>query len=395
MTVYPGVYVKELSSGAKAIPPVPTSRTAFVGSTLRGPVSAPILVRSFSEFQQTFGGLDSGCTLFDAVNAYYLNGGVDSIIVRVTHPDSAVATGEVGDPEIIGNREARTGIYSLESFEGGFNLLVIPPLVKGEAIVDIDPSTWRVAADYCVERRAFLIVDPPSNWDSLDKAEEGVEELSTALGQGRSNAASFFPRVQYATRANQVGPSAAIAGVIARTDLSRGVWKSPAGIDASLAGVTKLSVDLSDADNQRLNRVGINCLRYFHAFGNVVWGARTLEGSDHLASEWKYIAVRRLALLIEESVFRGTKWVVFEPNDEPLWAQIRLNVGAFMQSLFRQGAFQGGSPREAYFVKCDKETTTQADIDRGLMNFLLGFAPLNPAEFVVIKIQQIAGQIAS
>jgi phage tail sheath protein FI len=139
--------------------------------------------------------------------------------------------------------------------------------------------------------------------------------------------------------------------------------------------------------------LGVNVLRTFPIFGNISWGARTLDGADQQASEWKYIPVRRTALFIEESLFQGLKWVVFEPNDEPLWAQIRLNVGAFMHNLFRQGAFQGSTPRDAYFVKCDKETTTQNDIDRGIVNILVGFAPLKPAEFVVIKIQQIAGQI--
>ena len=147
-------------------------------------------------------------------------------------------------------------------------------------------------------------------------------------------------------------------------------------------------------ENGRLNPLGLNCLRSFAVTGNVVWGSRTLDGADVLASEWKYIPVRRLALYIEESLYRGSQWVVFEPNDEPLWSQIRLNVGAFMQDLFRQGAFQGQSPREAYFVKCDKDTTTQSDINKGIVNILVGFAPLKPAEFVVIKIQQMAGQIA-
>ena len=147
---------------------------------------------------------------------------------------------------------------------------------------------------------------------------------------------------------------------------------------------------MTDGENGKINPLGINALRTFPVAGNVVWGARTLEGADALASEWKYVPVRRLALYIEESLYRGTQWVVFEPNDEPLWSQIRLNLGAFMQDLFRQGAFQGISPREAYFVKCDKETTTQSDIDRGIVNILVGFAPLKPAEFVVLKIQQIA-----
>jgi phage tail sheath protein FI len=117
-----------------------------------------------------------------------------------------------------------------------------------------------------------------------------------------------------------------------------------------------------------------------------------LVGADVLASEWKYVPVRRLALFLEESLYRGTQWVVFEPNDEPLWAQIRLNVGAFMQDLFRQGAFQGKTPRDAYLVKCDAETTTQTDRDRGIVNIVVGFAPLKPAEFVVIRLQQLAGQ---
>ena len=156
--------------------------------------------------------------------------------------------------------------------------------------------------------------------------------------------------------------------------------------------IPELAYKMTDGENGKINPLGVNALRTFPAIGNVVWGARTLDGADVRASEWKYIPIRRLALFIEESLYRGTQWVVFEPNDEPLWGQIRLNVGTFMQDLFRQGAFQGQSPREAYFVKCDKETTTQSDINKGIVNILVGFAPLRPAEFVVIKIQQMAGQ---
>jgi phage tail sheath protein FI len=150
---------------------------------------------------------------------------------------------------------------------------------------------------------------------------------------------------------------------------------------------------MTDDENGKLNRIGINCLRSFPVYGNVIWGARTMDGADELASDWKYIPVRRTALFIEESLYRGTKWVVFEPNDEPLWSQIRLNIGAFMHDLFRKGAFQGKTPKEAYLVKCDSETTTQNDINSGIVNILVGFAPLKPAEFVIIQIQQLAGQI--
>jgi phage tail sheath protein FI len=187
-------------------------------------------------------------------------------------------------------------------------------------------------------------------------------------------------------------PCGAVAGVIARTDSQRGVWKAPAGIEASLIGVSDLDVRLTDAENGELNQLGINCLRILPAAGRVVWGSRTMRGADRLADQWKYLPVRRTALFIEESLYRGTQWVVFEPNDEPLWAQIRLNIRAFMHDLFRKGAFQGSTPREAYLVKCDKETTTQYDIDRGIVNILVGFAPLKPAEFVMLRIQQLAGQ---
>jgi phage tail sheath protein FI len=188
-------------------------------------------------------------------------------------------------------------------------------------------------------------------------------------------------------------PSGTIAGLYARVDGARGVWKAPAGTEAALVGAQGIEYNLTDLENGTLNPLGVNCLRLFPVFGPVAWGARTLQGADQMTSEYKYIPVRRLALYLEESLYRGSKWIVFEPNDEPLWAQIRLNFGAFMHNLFRQGAFQGKTPREAYFVKCDKETTTQNDINLGIVNILVGFAPLKPAEFVVLKIQQMAGQV--
>jgi phage tail sheath protein FI len=213
-----------------------------------------------------------------------------------------------------------------------------------------------------------------------------------------ANAALFFPRLRLANplRGNQIEVSSAvgaIAGVFARTDGQRGVWKAPAGLDAGLVNTPQLSVPLTDPENGELNPLGVNCLRAFPVGGRVVWGARTLRGADQLADQYKYIPVRRTALYIEESLYRGLKWAVFEPNDEPLWAQIRLSGGAFMHDLFRKGAFQGSSPKDAYFVKCDSETTTQTDIDLGIVNVVVGFAPLKPAEFVVISIQQIAGQV--
>jgi uncharacterized protein len=252
----------------------------------------------------------------------------------------------------------------------------------------------------CQEQRAFLIVDgPPTENSNPDKAREDIGNFKDLLA--RTNyAAVFFPRLMMPNplRENQIEEFAscgAIAGIFARTDAQRGVWKAPAGTEATLTGVPQLSVPLTDLENGELNKLGINCLRSFPAEGRIVWGSRTLRGADQLADEYKYIPVRRLALFLEESLYRGTQWVVFEPNDEPLWAQIRLNIGAFMNNLFRQGAFQGRTPQEAYFVKCSSETTTQNDINLGIVNVIVGFAPLKPAEFVVIKFQQIAGNIAT
>ena len=267
-----------------------------------------------------------------------------------------------------------------------FNLLCIPGLV--------DVTTISKLQTKCRARRAFMIID------SID--DETVANMPSDLngltGSDALNSAIYFPWVRAPDPLQQGAlrdfpPCGFVAGIYARTDATRGVWKAPAGSEASVNGATGLALTMSDAENGQLNPLAINCLRTLPVYGTVVWGARTLDGNNQRGSEWKYVPVRRTALFLEESLYRATRWVVFEPNDEPLWAQIRLNVGAFMQGLFRQGAFQGSTPRLAYFVKCDSETTTQADINLGVVNILVGFAPLQPAEFVVIQIQQIAGDI--
>jgi len=288
---------------------------------------------------------------------------------------------------------AKQGIWALEKADL-FNLLCVPPLTRKPG-GDVNSQTRSAAAAYCLARRAMYIVDPLMAWHEPSNVTGGLDSWGLARSE---NAALYFPFLRLPdplqeNRLADFAPCGAVAGIMARTDGQRGVWKAPAGNDATLNGVVGLTVKLTDGENGQLNPLGVNCLRAFPVIGRVVWGARTLRGADQLASEWKYLPVRRLALFLEESLYRGTQWVVFEPNDEPLWSQIRLNLGAFMQNLFRQGAFQGVSPREAYFVKCDKETTTQNDIDLGIVNIVVGFAPLKPAEFVVIKIQQIADQI--
>jgi uncharacterized protein len=271
-----------------------------------------------------------------------------------------------------------------------FNLMVLPP-DNGSTATPVE-DLWANASVFCQQRRAFLIMDPPTAWTSSQEATNGADALR--VGTVKDHSAVYFPRLLVAENGlnHPVGPAGAMAGLYSRIDASRGVWKAPAGTEADLRGVRGVELPMSDASNGQINPVGVNAIRLFPD-GVVSWGARTNAGADTMASDYKYVPIRRLALFIEESLYRGLKWTVFEPNDVPLWAQIRLNVGAFMQDLFRKGAFQGTKPSDAYFVKCDAETTTQNDRNLGIVNIWVGFAPLKPAEFVVLYLQQMAGQL--
>jgi uncharacterized protein len=569
---YPGVYVEEVPSGVHTIVGVATSIAAFVGRTARGPENEATTITSYADFERTFGGLDVHSPVSFAVRDFYVNGGAQAVIVRLSNGASkfaltlgtaftleaassgtwgqylrgqidfdvpadvikaagltdadkhkvfnltiresapggasevfkAVTTedkprrldrvlakqsslvkwkgdfkpadlanelhnaagkpigdavtaaqgdwqatadafkkgrvdaaagalmggavalaaleAKVGEKEDavakatataagaasdgadlqfqdyfpVGGQANKHGVFALEKVDL-FNLLCLP---------STDDTTYPLllsdAASYCEKRRAMLIVDAPTSatWATVSQARDSFTDPTATGFPGikSRNAAIYFPRVKYSNplKDNQLeefAPCGVIAGVYAKTDTTRGVWKAPAGTETSLVGVQELAVKLTDNENGLLNPLGINCLRAFPAAGRVVWGARTLRGNDQLADEYKYVPVRRLALFIEESLYRGTQWAVFEPNDEPLWSSLRLNVGAFMHDLFRQGAFQGQTPSAAYKVKCDNETTTQSDINRGIVNVLVAFAPLKPAEFVVLRIQQLAGQI--
>lgn len=186
-------------------------------------------------------------------------------------------------------------------------------------------------------------------------------------------------------------PSGFVAGLYARTDGTRGVWKAPAGTDARILGVLSLAGELTDTEQGNLNPIGVNVIRRFSLSGIVSWGSRTLAGAD---SEYRYVPVRRTAIMLRRSIYDGIQWAVFEPNDERLWAALRLNIGAFMNGLFRAGAFQGSKASDAYFVRCGlgDNTMTQDDIDRGQVVVLVGFAPVKPAEFVIVRVQQMLGQ---
>ena len=316
---------------------------------------------------------------------------------------AATPTGLPQSNQLIGDPLAFSGIYALQKVPI-FNLLSIPEAARAAAgnpntlDTGINPvEIYSAAITLCDQQRALLLIDPPPNVTSVSGA---VDWKSNTIGVVDPNGAAFWPRLRLADALNNgnlrtFAPSGVVAGVYAKSDGQNGVWTAPAGISATLNGVQNMTYQLSDQENGALNPLGLNCFRTFPIYGPVLWGSRTLVGADAMASQWKYVPVRRMAMFLESSLYQGTQWVVFQPNDERLWAAIRLNVGSFMQTYFLKGAFQGTTPDQAYFVKCDDETTTQTDIDNGIVNILVGFAPLMPAEFVVIQIEQLTGQSSS
>ncbi len=311
------------------------------------------------------------------------------------------------EPISIGDQGGKTGIYALTKADI-FNILCLPYDPAINYNLDTMASNLDAAVTFCHDQRAMLIVDPPSSWSPPPATPPATPppppppplDFPTISGNPplsppSENAAVYYPNLVVTddTGANfNVGPCGAVAGVWASTDSSRGVWKAPAGTAATITGITGFTAQVDDAESGTLNPLAVNGLRTMPAVGPVVWGARTTVGADQAQNQWKYLPVRRLALYVEESLRRGTQWAVFEPNDEPLWSSLRLNVTTFMQSLFRQGAFQGSTPADAYLVQCDANNNPQAQIDLGIVNILVGFAPLYPAEFVIINIQQQAGQ---
>lgn len=325
---------------------------------------------------------------------------------RVGSPNAAtgfrgIAVAGVDDtgataPALAGSRAQRTGIFALEDADI-FNILSIPEsaLLDGPGQVTNLAQVMATAITYCEERRAFVLIDPAPDIDTLDDASGWIDDLATA-GLRHRNAAAYVYRLRIpdplnGNRLRSVGPSGTVAGVYARIDGNFGVFRAPAGIVANTRGVLDLDYRLSDPEHGILNPQGLNAIRIFDNIGTVIWGSRTMEGANTLSPDWRYIPIRRLALNIESSLVGGLQFAVFAPNDEPLWAEIRLAAGSFMNRLFRQGAFQGASPNDAYFVKCDAENNPQSDIDLGIVNVLVGFAPLKPAEFVILSLQLQAG----
>jgi uncharacterized protein len=310
--------------------------------------------------------------------------------VTVNFALPAAAPAHPTGPVSLGDQGQQSGIYALLKADI-FNILCLP-VAPGTTYSQEELGT---AADFCASQRAMLIIDPPQGWTDVPLLFGDITGSKAALLTPSANAAVYYPNLQLtdATGASFItGPSGAVAGVWAATDNTRGVWKAPAGTAAAISGIAGFTVQVDNGESGLLNPLGVNTLRVMPAAGAVVWGARTTVGIDQLPNQWKYVPVRRLALYIEESLRRGTLWAVFEPNDEPLWSSLRLNVTTFMQGLFRQGAFAGTTPKDAYLVQCDANNNPPDQVALGIVNILVGFAPLYPAEFVVISIQQQAQQ---
>ncbi|MGK6355774.1 phage tail sheath family protein [Sphingomonas sp. DT-207] len=308
------------------------------------------------------------------------------------NPDGLIPTGF----DVAGNSVTRTGIYALDAMQL-VNLLLVPDMPA------MGPSDYLTAAtatlNYAIQRKAFAILDMPNGVQSPSDAVAWATANPGTFGTGIISAATYFPQLlvpnPFSTQPLQIGGSGTLAGIYALTDQTRGVWKAPAGISAPLAGAQQLSYVMNDPENGQINPLGINALRTFPIYDNISWGARTLAAANIADEDWKYVPVRRLALYIEQSLIQGLQWVVFEPNDDRLWAQIRLSVNSFMHPLYLQGAFVGASPSQAYQCICDASTTTAEDMENGIVNILILFAPVRPAEFVVISLQQMAGQSSS
>jgi Bacteriophage tail sheath protein len=354
------VYIDEVS-GVPTIEGVATSTTAFLGEAANTGSGCAMNVKSVAEFEGAFASLPS-CSLFRvSVSQFFANGGTDAWVVGVAEGTSL-----------------REGLERLDVVDT-LNLLSLP----GETDLDV----LRAALEYADRRRAFLLVDPAGA--DLDAT---ITLAATLALTGSANGAVHFPPLQLAGIVPACPPSGAVAGMYARVDRAAGVWKTPAGESGVLSGVVAPSVQLDQAALAKLHAAAVNPIRQFPARGIQVWGARTLQGGEGNSSDWKYVPIRRLALYIEESLYRGTQWAVFEPNDEPLWGKLRLECASFLHSLFRAGAFPGRTADEAYFVRCGRDTMTEDDIDNGRLRILVGIAPVRPAEFVIFRIGQWTAQ---
>ena len=387
----PGVFVEEVRHGRGTIDSASTSTTALVGPTRKGPLQTPTAVRSFAEYQATFGPAERESLVSMAAWQYFSNGGRVAVVVSTARTGSHADAG-IAAVDLVGRKSDETGIFALGNPPSNIpppNILVMPDTAA--LAIREHASAVKTALAFCEERRVFFIVDPPAPRSKRRALEQVLDWAKRSGAIRHANAGVYFPRIECADPSGKSGtmmtpPSGAIAGIYARTDLRDGVWKAPAGTAARLLGANDVEIALTDVQIGELHGASINSIRPFSPRGVLAWGARTFVG-ETTNQQWKYVNVRRLLLFIEESLDDGLRWSVFEPNGESLWAQIRLSVSSFLNHLWQAGALIGPSVKEAYFVKCGRDTMSQTDINDGRVILLIGVAPTRPAEFVILRIE--------
>ncbi len=379
MADYPGVYVEEVSTRPREIAGVPTATAAFVGFAPSGPTD-PVIVATVAEYEAEFGKTSATQAMSSGVADFFGNGGTKAIILRVAQGGRA----RTKSGELIGNAKANTGLHALSRVDEPVGLLLVPDaayLPEQESLAVVN-----AAASLSEARGVFHIADVPK----IVASKGAAAAMRWSAGVARSqNMAIYYPWLVAAsgtrTKAKRLKPPSAVAaGIYARLDNARGVWKAPAGGEATPNGIDDLAQKVTTADTEELQSASINSIRKFEGKGIMLWGARTFAPASD--TEWKYVNVRRLFLFLERSIEEGLSWAVFEPNGEDLWAQIRLEISSFLYTAWRAGAFPGAKPEEAYFVKCDPTTMTQNDIDNGRLIVMIGIAPVRPAEFVIFRI---------
>jgi phage tail sheath protein FI len=388
----PGVYIEEVSTGSRPIEAVGTQTGGFLGAAPKedAPLHTPIAVNNWTQFVTQFiGNATASTDLSNAVYGFFQNGGSRCYIVNVGK-----------DGSLKGDGKGKQGIDSLEAVDE-------IAIVAAPGYTDL--ASYNAVLEHCDKMKdRVAILDAPLNVENIDQlktvatgkgkkpAAEGAEGGGSSGGgmrpptQDKGFAAFYFPWLVTSDPLSpkaeiNVPPSGHLAGIYARTDATRGVHKAPA--NEVVRGALDLTYRITPQEQGDLNTLGVNCIRFFPTQGIRVWGARTLADS---ASEWRYVNVRRLFNMIEESIGRGTRWVVFEPNDMTLWKAIKRDISAFLTLQWRQGALMGATPEEAFFVQCDAETNPPEVIDAGQVVAVIGIAPVKPAEFVIFRIGQSA-----
>lgn len=369
----PGVYVEEVDRGSKPLEMVGTSTVGFIGESSVGPVNETVFCPNWSTFTKNFGDFQHSDYLAHAVYGFFNNGGARCFILNVG-ADGGDEKKVGGAGRYIGTDNGpgtRTGLKAFEDVDD-INMICAP----GQT----DPAIQDAVLSHCENMRyRFAILDSP---EVIEKG--GVDKLPKP--RDSKYGAYYFPWVEvydpYKGNVYQP-PSGFMAGIYARSDNERGVHKAPA--NELVRGALGLRYDITRGEQDILNPKGINCIRAFTNRGIRVWGARTIS-SD---ASWRYVNVRRLFNMVEQSIELGTQWTVFEPNDHRLWKRVTRDISAFLMRLWRQGALFGKTPEEAFFVKCDEETNPPEVIDAGQLICEIGMCPVKPAEFVIFRIGQM------